>query len=349
MGKGLWNARGLVVVLGLLACSVVSVGVCASAALAQADDDDSARAVARQLGAQGIEAYQNEEYGVAETKLDRAYKLFAIPTLALWSARARLKMGRWVEASERYREATRASAQLGDVATQKQAQAEATRELEELLPRIPSIVIQLEGAEPSQVSLQLDASPVSVELLGLPRPTNPGAHVLTATWTAQDQPHPPLQQRRVRLLEGEQTIVRFAFRAPSKPTPSQAANPDRALPLEAVAADPASAPHDRGSNAGVYTAIAIPALALGALGLVTWGATGIAAMITCSNGDCRQQDTALYNTLTTVSTVGFYAGSALVVGGVVTWLLAPSAKGPQPSATLSWAVGPGGVSMSGAF
>jgi hypothetical protein len=318
---------------------------------ALAQDDDSTRAVARQLGAQGIEAYQSEEYGVAETKLDRAYKLFPTPTLALWSARARVKMGHWVEASERYREATRGSAQVGDVAAQKQAKIEATRELEELLPRIPSLVIQLEGAEPSQVTLQLDAAPVSMDLLGLPRPTNPGAHVLTATRTRDQQ----RQQRSVRLLEREQETVLFMFgataAAAAQPAISQTTNAARDTDT-GIAAEPQqdlAHPRDQGGAAGVYKAIAIPALVLGGLGLVTAGVSALVAVNACPEADdCDKEDLPRYNTMTTLSTVTFYAGSALLVGGAITWLLAPSDK-REPSAALRWGVGPGGVSVSGAF
>ena len=56
--------------------------------------------LARDLGTQGIEAYQANDFTGADAKLDRAYRLFAAPTLGLWSARARLQLGRWVEAAE---------------------------------------------------------------------------------------------------------------------------------------------------------------------------------------------------------------------------------------------------------
>lgn len=332
-------------VVGISAWSVVFT---ASAVLAQ--DDDSMRAVARQLGAEGIEAYQNEEYDVAETKLDRAYKLFPIPTLALWSARARVKMGRWVEASERYREATRASARQGDVAAQKQAKIEASHELEELVMRIPRLVVQVEGADGSQVSLQLDTAPMSAELVGLPRPTNPGAHVLIVT-RASDHAR---QQRSVLLGERAQETVLFTFRAPIEPSTQPVTSQAQAQATNAalgLAPKPQAGADQRdgGSGAGVYRAIAIPALVVGGLGLVTWGVTGLMALSMCPKvHDCSESKVSSYNKLTTLSAVSFYAGGALVVGGAVTWLLAPSEK-REPSAALRWAVGPGAVSVSGAF
>src|SRR5262245_16171888 len=71
--------------------------------------DDATRAAARQLGEEGVEAYWAGDNEQAHAKLERAYQLFSAPTLALWSARACVRVGRWVEAAERYREVTRPS------------------------------------------------------------------------------------------------------------------------------------------------------------------------------------------------------------------------------------------------
>src|SRR5262245_32434465 len=88
---------------------------CTSVTQAQAPaSDDAARAIARELGAEGIEAYQANQFTTADEKLERAYRLFAAPTLGLWSARALVKLGRWVEAAKRYREATRIPLELSE-------------------------------------------------------------------------------------------------------------------------------------------------------------------------------------------------------------------------------------------
>lgn len=67
--------------------------------------DAAARAAARQLAQDGIEAFWAEKYSEAEDNLEKGYQLFPTPTLGLWSARARRQLGRWVEAAERYRDA----------------------------------------------------------------------------------------------------------------------------------------------------------------------------------------------------------------------------------------------------
>src|SRR5690349_3336121 len=76
---------------------------------AQSPSDDATRAVARELGVEGIQAYQANDVSTADQKLEKAYRLFAAPTLGLWSARSRAKLGRLVEAAERYRQVVQIS------------------------------------------------------------------------------------------------------------------------------------------------------------------------------------------------------------------------------------------------
>ncbi|HET8937919.1 MAG TPA: hypothetical protein VFN67_30960, partial [Polyangiales bacterium] len=116
---------------------------------------------------QGIDAYQAGDFATADRKLEKAYRVFATPTLALWSARARMQLGRWVEASERYREAARVSAAVGDSLTQQQAQTDADTELRVLLLCIPTLTIELQGSDEGTASLSLDGKPLSNELFGV--------------------------------------------------------------------------------------------------------------------------------------------------------------------------------------
>jgi hypothetical protein len=110
------------------------IALCAGLLLPTFSASD-ARAAARNLAAEAIEAYQARDFSSASQNLDKAYRLFATPTLGLWSARASYQLGRWVEAAERYREAQRASADIGDAATQRQAQRGASDEVAAALPK----------------------------------------------------------------------------------------------------------------------------------------------------------------------------------------------------------------------
>src|SRR5688572_19691729 len=139
--------------LSVLAFCLVSFG--ASSVPAQAVDD-ATRGAARKIGYSGVEAYQAGNYPTASEKLEKAYRVLRVPSLGLWSARALAKVGKLVEASERYLEVTRLPVSGGDEAVQKQAQGEAQTELDALSPKIPNVIVQLEGATPAEVKVTVD-------------------------------------------------------------------------------------------------------------------------------------------------------------------------------------------------
>jgi Tfp pilus assembly protein PilF len=85
------------------------LGVLSLAGTALAEVDDATRASARQLGYAGVEEFQGGQYESARAKLEKAYRVLKAPSLGLWSARALEKLGKLVEASERYLEVTRLS------------------------------------------------------------------------------------------------------------------------------------------------------------------------------------------------------------------------------------------------
>ena len=326
-----------------------------SAASAQAAGDDATRAVARELGAEGIEAYQANDYAGAEDKLDRAYRLFSTPTLGLWSARAHLKQGHWVEAAERYRDAMRASPAVGDKASQKQAQLDADQELATLLARMPSLTVRVEGAEPSETIVTLDGVPLHRDLIGLARPTNPGVHTLVAKWGSQrvEQSVPLAENERknvpLTFLAAERTFAHAQPAPVSSPgaAPTSTREPNELTPVQPEAPSSALEP------------VAIVALSLGAASLVTWGVSAKVAddkLDKCPevNGThwcATESDAGPYRTAKAIATVSMYAGVALSLGGLAAWLLSTSEDEASGDAhtTLRWGVGPDGISVAGAF
>jgi hypothetical protein len=303
---------------------------------AQLAPDDATRAAARQLGEQGIEAFRAEDYKAAEEKLDKAYLLLAVPTLGLWSARARERMGHLVEAAESYRDTARASNAIGDSAAQKEAQRSAAGELSALLPRIPSLTIQLGDAPPDGVTVTIDGVAVPSAMIGTRRPTNPGAHKIEAVLGTQ---HETLD---VVLTEGEHAEKSFQFRKLTLP-PTPAASPEPA-PINPPIDEPAPAPKTRLLD----KPLALGALSVGAAGLLTSAITALAAKAKCEDKLCASgSDYETYNSLKTASTVTFYLGAAFAVGGLVTWFVVPKRK--RSEAHLGLKVGPAGVSMHGTF
>jgi hypothetical protein len=334
-------ARVMVAALG-------AVLLCAQAGAAQ-EVDDATRASARQLGYSGVEAYEAQNYAAASDKLERAYRVLQVPTLGLWSARALVKLGKLVEAQERYLKVGRLAVSGGDADVQRKAQADAARELAGLEPRLSSLQIELTDANADDVALSIDDSPIASALIGEPRPMNPGAHTLVARRGVEEK------RVNVTLAEGEKQRVTLSFSGASTTTGSAA--PPHASAPHVTSDAPSAAPADR-STGSTQRLLGWVSVAAGGAGLAFGGITGGLALSKksgfesnphCNDSACgpsQQSDVDSYNSMRTMSTVGFIAGGTLAAAGVVLLLTAPSSE-PKSSAAL-W-LGPGSVRLRGTF
>jgi hypothetical protein len=159
--------------------------------------DDTARATARRLGTAGVEAFQQQDYGTAVAKLEKAYEVLQAPSIGLWLARALAKQGKLVAANERYVEVGRLSVSQGDAQVQRQAQAEAAAELEALAPTIPLLTLMLEGATAAEVALSVDGVSRPSATFGEEQPIDPGQH-------------------RIEVKRGKQVVTEVVTLAPSE-------------------------------------------------------------------------------------------------------------------------------------
>jgi len=318
--------------------ALVAAAIWTCTSPAAAEEDAATRSAARKLAEDGVAALQSGDSAKAVDKLDKAFRALRAPSIALWSGRALAKHGQLVEAAERLLEATRLPVS-GDTAVQEQAKADAEKELEQLRPRIPNLVIRVEGAEGASVSL--DGKDVPAALLGEDRPVNPGQHELLAQRGTEKQ------IASVTIAEGERKEVTLHFGA---------ASPGVVPPVSAAAApEPASS---KGSRT-----LAFVALGVGGAGLVLGGVTGGLAMSkksaldddqNCRDGQCThavEDDVNSLRTFRTVSTIGFIAGGALAATGVVLLLTsgAGSQKAQRPSTTLALGIAPNALRLRGSF
>jgi len=333
----------------LFACAMLASGHAAAQEV-----DDAARAAARKLGYAGIEAYQANDYKNARDKLDRAYKVLKAPSLGLWSARALLANGQLVEASERYMEVTRLSVASGEKAVQEQAKLDAQRELDALTPRIPSVVIRLEGAYASDVMVTVEGVAVPSALIGEGRPTNPGKHRIEGRrGTERVQAEVVLRER-----EEKSVILRFNPAGALQSSPAAvAAGAGGAPPAEAAAApaDPASdapKPKRKDSGAAVRT-MGWVSIGIGAAGAGVAVTTGILALQKKRDievaGDCKGgcEETGRvqnFNTLRTICIVSSVGAGVLVITGIALLIAAPSNDDD-----MAFLVGPGSAHFRARF
>jgi len=311
---------------------------------ALADPDAATRASARTLGEEGNALFDKGEWAQALEKYQRAMALVEVPTLGVRIARCLTKLGRLVEASEQYLAVTRMK--LGDKAldVHKEALVQAAAEREALLPRVPSLVITLKGAQDAEVSV--DGKTVPPALLGQRRNVDPGKHRVVARRGAEQQ------TRDVEVAEGQSVPVTFelAEGAPSSPGAPEP-TPSRPAPAKSARGDAAADP------GGTQRVLAYVALGLGGVGLGLGATTGIMASSRKSDleKDCgsdlecppaKHSDADSYNSLRTLSSIGFIGGGVAAAAGLTLLLTAPK---PERAARVSPWLGVGSAGVRGTF
>jgi hypothetical protein len=316
-----------------------------SPALAAGGVDDASRGTARKLGYSGVEAYQAGDYRTANEKLEKAYAVLQVPSLGLWSARALVKLGKLVEGSERYVQVTQLGASGGNnEAVQKRALADAASELALLTPKIPSVIVRIEGAPLAEVRVQIDGVPIAQELLGEARQVNPGPHKIEGQRGAE--------QAVVELVlaESEQKPALLRFAASVAAAPPTAVSPN---PAEAPSSD------SPGAGIGQQRTFALIAGGVGVLGIGVGSVFGLKsksdhdeAAKYCNGSECS--DARGVSAGTDAYSAGNISTAFMIVGGVglagaaVLWFTAPSSNEPK-SARMGVGVGAGTLRVQGQF
>lgn len=269
------------------------------AGVAQAQPADAAaRATARQLGEEGMKAYDKGDCAVAVEKLGRAHDLVHVPTLAFYSGKCLEKLGRLVEASERYLDATRDTVEAGAAQAQRTAQVESERARKALLPRLASVEIVLKPLAPD-ASVTLDGKPLPAAMLGVKRPIDPGEHEIVVLRAGTQTP------RKISVKEGESirteidvpAVPGYPYGPPMYP-PGAYGYPPYAAPAPAV-------PPMKRYSTGLFA---------GGIALIPLSAIGLLAgtVLVIDGGSNKAGGAALL----TVSVLGLGGGIAMtVIGG----------------------------------
>jgi tetratricopeptide (TPR) repeat protein len=142
--------------------------------------NDQLRATARALGEEGITLFEKGRYAEALDRFERADALVHAPTLGLLAARSLEKLGRLVEAAERYRGVTLVQLDAKAPDAFKEAQTTASKELEAVRARIPTLEIVVEGPGAEQATVSVDGTEVPKAIVGVRTPINPGVHRIEA-------------------------------------------------------------------------------------------------------------------------------------------------------------------------
>jgi hypothetical protein len=333
---------------------VLLAAAASSTAHAQSDVD---RATARQLGEAGQQALDAKEYKSAEDDFRRADSLVHAPTLMLGLARALAGEGKLVEAQESYKRIIREGVAPGSPAVFQRAVDDANKEVGGVTAGIGSVTISVKtaGGEPLPANVQVtwDGTPVSAAALGVKRPANPGSHVVHAA------------------ADGYQAVD-LTVTVPSGGTSdaplSMVKGPAGAMPASVVAPPPAgSAPAPAAPDQPASVSSGGPgpwpwvAFGVAGAGLIVGGITGAMVLSKhsdlagkCPGGTCtsdQQSSVDSYNTLGTISTVGFIvAGVGAAAGVTLLFVMKPSDSSPPAAGVhVTPALGPGSLGAVGTF
>ncbi|RLB57976.1 MAG: hypothetical protein DRI90_17310 [Deltaproteobacteria bacterium] len=293
----------------LLAVLLATTGV------AHAQPSDADRATARALYVEGQKALAAGDFQAAADKFLRGESLFHAPTMLVGLARAYVGLGKYVGAMESYNKVIREELPEKAPKAFVTAVEEAKNEVVGLDEKIGWVTISVDG--PSDPVVMLDDGEVSVASLGVKRAVNPGDHLVKVTAAG----YLPAQQE-------------FSIGA--------GATQEVALTLEAA---PEGATESPGGGDGTGSAadgstlrlVGFIGLGLGGAGLVLGAITGGLAIgkhgdlsDSCIDGSCppdQQDNLDSYETMGTMSTIGFIAGGVLAATGLVLVLVAPSGDG----------------------
>jgi hypothetical protein len=296
-------------------------GITAADVIAQ-PEREAARAITRS----GAEYFDAGDWERAREHFHRAYALIKAPTLALMEARALVKLGRFVEATEAY---ARAMNVTTDEASEpfRKAASDARTESSALQRRVPLLRFEIRS---SPAEVRVDGQALSMSQLRSGVALDPGTHVIAVTRRDNAE-----TWETVTVREGE--VRTFAI----EPAP-QAQN-DRTSP----------------SSRSSLRPFTWAAFATGGAGLAVGIVSGVLAVDRkaeldrmCAGGTCppaaaRTLDS--YDGYKTTSTVGYVAGFVGVATGVV--LLVVTSPGSAPPARVGTFLSPtqSGIVVTGGF
>ncbi|MCC6525477.1 MAG: hypothetical protein IT373_22695 [Polyangiaceae bacterium] len=319
-----------------------------SLATAQQPVTDAARGTARRLAEEGDGFYQAGDFKAAFERFDTAYKVVQVPTIGLMLARTLVKLDRWVEASERYIGVTRLPLPATATDLHAQAQREAEAENAALMPRIPSVTLQVTNGG-ADLAVRIDGAPVMAALVGARQLIDPGTHKIEARSGGH------VVAAEVTLAEREHKDVPLALPAGTPgvvPTPVPGPGPvPGPVPLPATPEAGSSALTIAGGvTIGLGAAAGVVALGLG-LDAVKRRSDLTADTACKSDLQCPPEyhsDASTYNTERIGTTVSLVLGGVALATGITLVALAPSPQEPA-GASADLTLGPGAVGVTGRF
>jgi len=355
--------------LRLVALSLAMVApVVGGVARADGPTDDQ-KAAARILGTDGVRAAMAGDCHTAVDKLSRAEALVHAPTTALPLARCQIQLGKLVAGTEILNRMMNETLPPNAPEPWVDAKRQVPALLEATAPKIGRLRVHVDrpAGATGDAQVTIDGSPIPSVLLDNDRPTDPGAHHVTATAAGFTT-----AATDVSLTEGQSRTV--SLRIEPLPTSSAAAAVPAGGPAAAavspVAAPPPSpavggSPDESTPTSSRNRTPAYVLLGVGGAALVVGATFGVIALGNKSslNSDCPAGKNAcpaskasdvqsLNSSLDThalVSTIGLALGVVGVGVGAYLFFTAPSSDAKAAGIDIHPWLGLGSAGLNGTF
>lgn len=298
--------------------------------------DETSNTAAESLFQEARKLVEAKRYGEACPKFLASHKLAPAHGTLLNLADCYEKNGQIASAWARFHEAIALAQKLSRPDREKTARERADK----LEPRLIRLTI---ASKDRDAEVKLDGNALDAAVLGTPVPVDPGKHSVDASAKGK-KPY-------------STTIdVSEKNRSASLDVPALEDEPSTAPPAGGTASKTGDTPGDDegGSNMKVI-GIAVGAVGLAGVGIGSFFGLRASekwkeAKARCNTSyECDQTGVDLADqarSSANIATLGFVAGGALLVAGVVLFITAPSAK---PSNKVKVGVGPGSLLVGGTF
>jgi hypothetical protein len=160
-------------------CAAVIALIASPALSARAGGSTADREAARFLSGKAYDEFEAKHYQRAIELFQQAEARFHAPPHLLYTARAQVKLGLYLEARATYERIIAERLAADAPAPFRDAQVSARFELGEVLATMPSLVVTL-PAPPAGARVLVDGDPLASADLGRPRRMNPGTHTVIA-------------------------------------------------------------------------------------------------------------------------------------------------------------------------
>jgi hypothetical protein len=286
--------------------------------------DPQARAAARSLVEDADRLWNDGDYAGALERFTRAHGLVDAPTIAIRQAECLEKLGRIVEASETYMAVSWLKLEPGAPDAFKRAVASAIERANALRGRMSMLELTIEGEDVEGAKVLVDGRAIHPALVGMSFPLDPGQRVIEVV----------KGNRKVSetVTIGERESKRLTLKLPP--------------PKDEPVAPPSTKPQRSAELTSTQATWGWVTVGLGLTGLAVGTTTGFIAMgqrrsldEECDDKRCPQTQKSNvdnYNSMRTVSTIGFGIGGVGVIAGLTLLLTTPAPEPEQQAGIRPW-------------